>query len=99
MSSEEYTSESLASSHHTETPTTSSGEEIPADQASDGLEADLAQIEDDTGSSAQFTGNSGKEAGSWSQGAAAQTSAIDLDPYTRGAWMGSNVTQAEIDWL
>jgi hypothetical protein len=93
MSSEEYISGSLASSHHSETRTTSSGEEIPADQTSDGLEADLAQIEDDTGSSGQLTRNQ-REAGSSSRGAAAQSSAIDLDSYTRGAWMGSDLTQA-----
>ena len=49
MSSEEYISESPASSHHSETPTTSSGEEISVDHASDGLEADLAQTEEDAG--------------------------------------------------
>jgi hypothetical protein len=58
------------------------------------IEADLAQMGDDTGSSAQGTDEIGMEAGSSSQGAG-----VDLDSYTRGAWMGSNVTEAEIDWL
>ena len=93
MSSGEYLSDSSAGSHHSETPTASSGEEISVDRASDGLEAELAQSEAGTGSSTQATGNQG-EAGSSSQGAG-----IDLDSYTRGAWMGSDVTQAEIDWL
>ncbi|KAK1665328.1 hypothetical protein QYE76_053487 [Lolium multiflorum] len=51
-------------------------------------------MENDTGSSAQLTGNQG-EADSSSQG-----TDIDLDSYnTRGAWMGSDVNQADIDWL
>ena len=45
MSTEEYLSESAASSHHSETPTASTGEEISADQASGGLEAELAQMD------------------------------------------------------
>ncbi|KAK1663736.1 hypothetical protein QYE76_051895 [Lolium multiflorum] len=31
--------------------------------------------------------------------ARARGSGIDLDSYTRGDWMGSDLTQAEIDWL
>ena len=93
MSSGEYFSDSSAGSHHSETSTASSGEKVSVDRASDGLEAELARSEAGTGSSTQATGNQG-EAGSSSQGAG-----IDLDSYTRGAWMGSDVTQAEIDWL
>jgi hypothetical protein len=58
------------------------------------LEADLAQMGDDAGSSAQGTGVIGMETGSSSQGAG-----VDLDSYMRGAWMGSDVTEAEIAWL
>ncbi|KAK1620888.1 hypothetical protein QYE76_026405 [Lolium multiflorum] len=93
MSSGEYVSDSSSGNHHSETPSVSSGEDISVDRASDGLEAELAQSEAGTGSSTQATGNQG-EAGSSSQGAG-----INLDAYTRGAWMGSDVTQAEIDWL
>ncbi|KAK1607976.1 hypothetical protein QYE76_031649 [Lolium multiflorum] len=93
MSSEDYISETPGSSHQSASPTVSSGGETPVTQASDGLTADMAQMENDVGSSAQHTGNQG-EAGSSSQGAG-----IDLDSYTRGAWMVSDVTQAEIDWL
>jgi hypothetical protein len=60
----------------------------------DGLEADLAQMGIDAGSSAQGTGEIGMEAESSSQGAG-----VDLDFYMRGAWMGSDMTEAEIDWL
>jgi hypothetical protein len=52
MSSGEYLSDSPASSHHSETPTASSGEEISVDRISDGLEVDLAQTGEDAGSSA-----------------------------------------------
>ncbi|KAK1620861.1 hypothetical protein QYE76_026378 [Lolium multiflorum] len=93
MSSGEYVSDSSSGNHHSETPSVSSGEDISVDRASDGLEAELAQSKAGTGSSTQATGNQG-EAGSSSQGAG-----INLDAYTRGAWMGSDVTQAEIDWL
>nr|XP_051211347.1 formin-like protein 6 [Lolium perenne] len=99
MSSKDSLLKSSASSHHSEIHTTSSGEEILVNQASDGLEENLAQTEEVTSSSAQSPGDLGKEADSSSQGPTAQSSAIDLDSYTRGAWMGSNVTQAEIDWL
>jgi hypothetical protein len=75
-----------------ETPTTSSGEETSVDRVSDGLEEDLFQMGDDAGSSAQDTGDLGMEAGSSNQGVG-----VDLDSYTRGAWMGFEVTQAEID--
>ncbi|KAK1625829.1 hypothetical protein QYE76_000144 [Lolium multiflorum] len=79
--------------HHSKTPTASSGEEVSVDRVSDGLETELAQSEAGTGSSTQATGNQG-ETGSSSQG-----TGIDLNSYTRGAWMGSDVTQAKIDWL
>ncbi|KAK1631594.1 hypothetical protein QYE76_005909 [Lolium multiflorum] len=77
----------------------SSEEELPVEQTDDGLEEDIAQTEEDAGSSGQATGGQGKHVGSSSQGADANCSGIDLNAYTRGAWMGSDVTQAEIDWL
>ncbi|KAK1613919.1 hypothetical protein QYE76_019439 [Lolium multiflorum] len=99
MSTEDSLPELSASIQNSESPNISSGEEIPVDQADDELEEDLAQTEEDTGSSGQGTGDQGKEACSSSQGAAAISSGVDLNSYTRGAWMGSDVTQAEIDWL
>ncbi|KAK1652989.1 hypothetical protein QYE76_070794 [Lolium multiflorum] len=63
------------------------------DENSDGLTADLAQSEAGTSNSVPATGNQG-EAGSSSR-----STGVDLDSYTRGAWMGSDVTQADIDWL
>ncbi|KAK1662142.1 hypothetical protein QYE76_050301 [Lolium multiflorum] len=93
MSTEEYLFESSASSHHSETPTTSTGEEISADQASNGLEAELAQM--DASSSAPEAGTGrGQEASSSGQGSSANLAAP-----TRGAWKGSDVNQPEIDWL
>ena len=92
MSSEDLPSDSSSGSRHTVTPTSSSGG-TSVEANSDGLEADLAQSKAGTGSSTPATGNQG-EAGSSSQGAG-----VDLDSYTRGAWMGSDVTQGEIDWL
>ncbi|KAK1627151.1 hypothetical protein QYE76_001466 [Lolium multiflorum] len=92
MSSLDYPSDSSSDRHHTIIPSSSSGG-ASVETHSDGLEADLSQSEAGTGSSTPAAGDQG-EAGSSSQGAG-----VDLDSYTRGAWMGSNVTQAEIDWL
>jgi hypothetical protein len=97
MLSEDSLPELSASTQQSESPKTSSGEEPPVDQVADGLEEDLAQIEEETGSSGQATGDQGNQAGSSSQGAATKSSGIDLDSYTPIAWMGSDVTQAEID--
>ena len=72
MSSEEYLSESSSSSQQTE--------------SSDGLSAELARMETETGKD--------QEAGSSSQ-----APGIGLSGITRGAWRGSDVTQHEIDWL
>ncbi|KAK1605603.1 hypothetical protein QYE76_029276 [Lolium multiflorum] len=55
-------------------------------EASDGLTADLARMETETGKD--------QEAGSSSQ-----APGVDLSGITRGAWKGSDVTQHEIDWL
>ncbi|KAK1686025.1 hypothetical protein QYE76_046873 [Lolium multiflorum] len=99
MSTEDSLPELSASTQNSASPNISSRAEPPVDQSTDGLEEDLAQTEEDTGSSGQATGDQGKEAGSSSQGAAAISSGVDLNSYTRRAWMGSDVTQAEIDWL
>ncbi|KAK1615952.1 hypothetical protein QYE76_021469 [Lolium multiflorum] len=72
MSSEDRVSEFSSNSHQSE--------------ASDGLSAELAQMEADTGRS--------QEAGSSSQ-----APGVDLSGITRGAWRGSDVNQHEIDWL
>jgi hypothetical protein len=99
MSSEDSLPELSASTRHSESPKISSGEELPVDQPDDGLEEDLAQSEEEAGGSDQATGNQGEHAGSSSQGADVNYAGIDLDSYTRGAWIGSDVSQAEIDWL
>jgi hypothetical protein len=86
MSSEDSLPELSASTRNSEIPEIS-GEEIPVDQADDGLSENLAPSEEEAGGSDQDTGDDAEHAG------------IDLNSYTRGAWMGSDVTQAEIDWL
>jgi hypothetical protein len=79
MSTEEYLSESAASSLHSETHTASTAEEISADHASDGLEAELAQM--DASSSALEAGpGRGQEANSSGQG-----TGVNLAATTRGA--------------
>ncbi|KAK1607903.1 hypothetical protein QYE76_031576 [Lolium multiflorum] len=97
MSTEESDPELSTSTRFSESPETS-GEAVPADQP-DGLEEDLAQSEEDAGGSEQLTGNDEAHVGGPGEGADAEFPGIDLDSYTRGAWMGSEVTQAEIDWL
>ncbi|KAK1602241.1 hypothetical protein QYE76_071963 [Lolium multiflorum] len=72
MSSEQYLSTSSSSN--------------PESRASDGVSADLAQMETDGGQE--------QDAGSSSQASGADSSEI-----TRGAWMGSSVSEYEIDWL
>ncbi|KAK1602164.1 hypothetical protein QYE76_017070 [Lolium multiflorum] len=57
----------------------------PEDRASDGVSADLAQMESDGGQE--------QDAGSSSQASG------DSSEITRGAWMGSSVSEYEIDWL
>ncbi|KAK1650548.1 hypothetical protein QYE76_068353 [Lolium multiflorum] len=56
------------------------------DPASDGVSAELARMETDS-SQEQDAGSS------------SQASGTDLSEVTRGAWMGSSVSQYEIDWL
>jgi hypothetical protein len=85
MSSGDSLPEPSASTRQSENPEISSGEEALVDQFEDGLEEDLAQHEEEAGSSGQATGDQEKQASSSSQGAAANSSGIDLDSYTRGA--------------
>ncbi|KAK1694650.1 hypothetical protein QYE76_011347 [Lolium multiflorum] len=58
----------------------------PEDPASDGVSAELARMETDS-SQEQDAGSS------------SQASGTNLSEVTRGAWMGSSVSQYEIDWL
>ncbi|KAK1653109.1 hypothetical protein QYE76_070914 [Lolium multiflorum] len=95
MSTEESVPDLSAGTQFSES---TSGEEVPVDQP-DGLEEDLAQSEEDAGGSEQLTGNDEENAGGPGEGTDAQFPGIDLDAYMRGAWTGSDVTQAEIDWL
>jgi hypothetical protein len=56
-------------------------------QESDGLEEELDRMDEETGRRGQEASSSG------------QASGVNLADYTRGAWKGSSVNQAEIDWL
>ena len=80
MSSEETGGQLSGRTQFSESPEISLGEEQSVEQGTDGLEEDLAGMEE--------------EAGSPDQGAGP-----NLAAYTRGAWKGSDVSQAEIDWL
>ncbi|KAM0888481.1 hypothetical protein ACQ4PT_028309 [Festuca glaucescens] len=51
-------------------------------------------MEEEAGEPDEETGGQEEEAGS-----SGQASGVDLTAYTRGAWKGSDVNQAEIDWL
>jgi hypothetical protein len=68
------------STQFSEEPEISLGEEEAVHQEADGLEKDLAGMEEEADGSDQGVGS-------------------DLSAYTRGAWKGSDVSQAEIDWL
>ncbi|KAM0931747.1 hypothetical protein ACQ4PT_000057 [Festuca glaucescens] len=68
------------STQFSESPEISMGEEEAIEQETDGLEEDLAEMEDEAGNPDQDAGP-------------------NLVAYTRGAWKGSDVIQAEIDWL
>jgi hypothetical protein len=98
MSFEESDPDLSTSTRFSESPETS-GEEVPVDQPGNGLEENLAQPEEEAGGSEKLTGNDEEHAGGPGEGADADFPGIDLDSYTRGAWMGSDVTVAEIDWL
>ncbi|KAK1678906.1 hypothetical protein QYE76_039754 [Lolium multiflorum] len=63
-------------------------------QESDGLEEELARMDEEFGAPDEETGGRGQEASS-----SGQASGVNLTAYTRGAWKGSDVKQAEIDWL
>ncbi|KAM0910872.1 hypothetical protein ACQ4PT_013877 [Festuca glaucescens] len=68
------------STQFSESPEISLGEEGAVEQETDGLEEDLARLEEEAGGPDQDAGP-------------------NLAAYTRGAWKGSDVSQAEIDWL
>jgi hypothetical protein len=54
----------------------------------------------DTDSGSQQESGSRQESGSHLEsGSSSQASGVEPSPITRGAWMGSNVTEYEIDWL
>ncbi|KAM0907458.1 hypothetical protein ACQ4PT_016110 [Festuca glaucescens] len=87
MSSEETGGQLSGSTQFSESPESSLWEEQSVEQASDGLEEDLARMEEESG-------ERGGEAGS-----SDPASCVNPAAYTRGAWKGSDVKQAEIDWL
>ncbi|KAK1601769.1 hypothetical protein QYE76_016943 [Lolium multiflorum] len=72
MSSEQYLSTSSSSNLES--------------RASDGVSADLAQMETDSGQEQDV-------------GSSSQASGADSSDITRGAWMGSSISKYEIDWL
>ena len=80
MASEESGVELSGSTQFSESPEISLGEEEAVEQETDGLEEDLARLEEEAGGPDQDAGP-------------------NLAAYTRGAWKGSDVSQAEIDWL
>ena len=84
MSSEDSLPELSASTRQSESPEIS-GEEIPVDQADDGLPEDVARSDEEAGGSELATGNDEELAGSAGQGADTDPAGIDLDSYTRGA--------------
>jgi hypothetical protein len=63
------------------------GEEQSVEQASNGREEDLARMEEESGERGEDASSSG------------QASDVNPAAYSRGAWKGSDVKQAEIDWL
>jgi hypothetical protein len=79
MSTEEYLSEPAGSNPHSETPSVSFGEQVSTNRNSDGLEADLAQMDASSTAPEAGTGR-GQEASSSGQG-----SGVDLSAITRGA--------------
>jgi hypothetical protein len=99
MASEESGPELSGSTRHSESPETSLGEEQSIEQRDDGLEEDLAHMEEETGSSDEDAGEHREETGTSNQGAGANPAGVNLAAYTRGAWKGSSVSQAEIDLL
>ncbi|KAM0848037.1 hypothetical protein ACQ4PT_054640 [Festuca glaucescens] len=94
MSSEESGGGLSGNTQFSESPEISLGEEQSVAHESDGLEEELAQMGEEAGEPDEETG--GQEEGAGSSG---QASGVDLTAYTRGAWKGSDVNQAEIDWL
>ncbi|KAM0821197.1 hypothetical protein ACQ4PT_028941 [Festuca glaucescens] len=99
MTSEESIPELSGSTRHSESPEISLGEEQPVDQGDDGLEEDLTRMEEESGGSDEDAGDHREETGTSNQGAGANPAGINLAAYTRGAWKGSTVSEAEIDWL
>ncbi|KAM0852058.1 hypothetical protein ACQ4PT_052018 [Festuca glaucescens] len=94
MSSEESGGGLSGNTQFSESPEISLGEEQSVAHESDGLEEELARMGEETGEPDEETG--GQEEGADSSG---QASGVDLTAYTRGAWKGSDVNQAEIEWL
>ncbi|KAK1625832.1 hypothetical protein QYE76_000147 [Lolium multiflorum] len=74
-------------------PEISLGEEQSVSQESYGLEEELARMAEESGAPDEATGRD-QEASS-----SGQASGANMPVYTRGAWKGSDVNQAEIDWL
>ncbi len=87
MSSEETGGQLSGSTQFSESPEISLGEEQSVEQASDGLEEDLVRMETESGERGGETGSSDPASGA------------NPAAYTCGAWKGSDVKQAEIDWL
>ncbi|KAM0890878.1 hypothetical protein ACQ4PT_026770 [Festuca glaucescens] len=80
MSSEGTGEQLSGSTQFSESPEISSGREQSVERGSDGLEEEVAEMEEEAGNPDQDAG-------------------LNLAAYTRGAWKGSDVSQAEIDWL
>jgi hypothetical protein len=94
MSSEEYGGQLSGNTVFTDSYEISLGEEQSIAQESDGLKDDLARMDEESGGSDAETGGRGEEASN-----SGQAAGIDLSAYTHGAGKGSDVSQAEIDWM
>ena len=93
MSSEETGEMASGGTQFSNSPEISLGEEQSVAQESYGLEEELARMEEESGAPDEATGRD-QEASS-----SGQASGANMPVYTRGAWKGSDVNQAEIDWL
>jgi hypothetical protein len=93
MSSEESEGQLFGGTQLSESPEISLGEQQSVEQESYGLEEELARMEEVSSVPDEDTGR-GQEASS-----SGPASGTNPQGYTRGAWKGSDVNQAKIDWL
>jgi hypothetical protein len=93
MSSEETGGLPSGGTQFSNSPEISLGEEQSEAPECYGIEEELARMDETSAAPKADTGR-GQEASSAGQG-----SGVNLAAYTRGAWKGSDVREAKIDWL